>query len=620
MLTFIQFVDNLFEELNTRQKNIADKFPEHTPLVKEQQPHFLNGKEIHHIDVDENHVPKKIHDVLKAKGIDVTDYKNGKGKDKHGREVKLGKHIINSPDLSIHDKKDYESTQRERGKLGIKLDSTRYGIAGMSAEGHTPWESCMTLGTCGYENNDGANSHYLKHEHKHGTIVAYLHNKEKDPNANNPTARIAVKPHIDDNGNLKYFPESRTYGAKHEGLRKSVEEHFKDKNGGDWIYAKKHPEVYSDDGTDTKYNKNLSHKQIEDSIKSDDVEKHYAVLHQPHLSEKHFEDIMNHSKFSKEHSRLIKDHPSATENTIRKLYKHYPTTAVQSEKIPKDLLEHAYKNDDIKHLAIKHPNFPEHLREKILNGDDDEEKEFLANNRTLSHDHINKLLDKNDKNINNGLVYNDKLTPEHLKRIYDNSNSRYVKGVVAEHENASPVLLHHILDDKDADDIVKSRGLENPNANSSHIDKAIATKNSGLVRSALKSKHITPHHIDKIIDHYKDENFNLPSGYVINHSAVNKNNIKHALEVGEKHNSDIARYAADSKLMTPEMIDKALDSKHGHVRFYAARNHNASSENLHKAIKDSDLNVAQAAIENKNAKPEHRAAYNDRLYSELFDK
>lgn len=86
-------------------------------------------------------------------------------------------------------------------KLMIVLSNHAYDIAGMSTD--RKWTSCMNIIT-------GSNRKWVKEDIKWGTVVAYLI-EENDKNINNPLGRILIKPYLDDNDAVVYFPEPTVY-------------------------------------------------------------------------------------------------------------------------------------------------------------------------------------------------------------------------------------------------------------------------------------------------------------------------------------------------------------------------------------------------------------------------
>lgn len=80
------------------------------------------------------------------------------------------------------------------------------------------WTSCMNL-------YSGSNMRYVSHDVIEGTMVAYLVS-EDDLNINNPIARKSIKPYVnvEDETNVLYEPEIKTYGTAPQGFSARIEE------------------------------------------------------------------------------------------------------------------------------------------------------------------------------------------------------------------------------------------------------------------------------------------------------------------------------------------------------------------------------------------------------------
>jgi hypothetical protein len=98
-----------------------------------------------------------------------------------------------------------QSSVSDHVQYYIVYSKHAYDIAGMSTD--RGWTSCMNIYT-------GMNKHYIQHDIKEGTIVAYLI-KESDFNINNPTARLSIKPYVNiENPDDVFFqPETKIYGS-----------------------------------------------------------------------------------------------------------------------------------------------------------------------------------------------------------------------------------------------------------------------------------------------------------------------------------------------------------------------------------------------------------------------
>ncbi len=390
MLSFKQFKDGLFEELNDYQKEYASRLPDTDPKIKKDQKKYLEGKDKLHLDLQKNVVPKHIEKLLAEKGIVPTAYEKGKGTDKYGREVKLSKHIKNfhkEGKITDDDLKDYDSTLRHGNKnLGIKLDPSKEAIASQSTGQH--WSSCKTIGDC-VDSESGVYSDKLKDESRNGSIVAYLHDKDNDPDAKNPIARITIHHHTDENGNSKWFPEQNTYGARHPGFYKTVENHFNKINGNDFFYAKKNPDVYDDDGNLVKINPNASKEQINKALNDKDWHVRITAIRHPNATKENIDKALDDKHW------IVRDaaiqHPNATKENIDKALNdenwRVRDAAIWNTNATKEHIDKALndENSDVRFSAIQHPNVTKKHLDKALN-DENEYIRESAKNRLKSND------------------------------------------------------------------------------------------------------------------------------------------------------------------------------------------------------------------------------------------
>lgn len=223
--------------------------------------HVFQGA--HTIFIPLKHEPspheKPIARHLKKHGFEVHDYLGGIAKDKHGRDVKIGKILAKSGNQKLLQKFSTDPARAQKKALdGYRVAITRHPhhVAGMTSEDH-PWAdaSCMNIGS-------GCNRRYLPKEVRHGTHVAYLI-KHDDEAIRKPVARLALKHYHPTSplfksrtkGNRILVPEPRIYGNAPSSFHKTVSDwassNFKPDKGK--LY-KIHKSVYSDD-----YQKVMAH-------------------------------------------------------------------------------------------------------------------------------------------------------------------------------------------------------------------------------------------------------------------------------------------------------------------------------------------------------------------------
>ena len=187
-----EFYDKIFEKSYDRNK---------TRLL-------LDGKI--NSDGAEINVPKELETFVKSKGYEISNY--GKGLVKKGNtQVRIGKILKDAP---VDVQKVY---MNDKGRSGIKKSGLRVvvsrnplDVAGMSTD--RGWTSCMNL-------VDGIKKHVLIDDVKVGTLVAYLID-EKDLNIKNPTARVGIKPFMNNESEILFMMEEGCYGTISEGIKK----------------------------------------------------------------------------------------------------------------------------------------------------------------------------------------------------------------------------------------------------------------------------------------------------------------------------------------------------------------------------------------------------------------
>lgn len=215
--------DLILEELSDSQKAKVDKWVKPGRRTIDISSHvFPAGHERMSIPLEDPkdkkvEAPEHIESHLKQHGYEVHDYLNGRVKDKHGREMKLGKALKQSKapdDLINHFNTDPKrNTARIHGGLNVVMSRHPYDVAGMSTD--RGWTSCMNM-------DGGCENHHLRRDVHHGTHVAYLVHKD-DANIHNPIARIALKPfHSLDGSHTVLRPERNTYGSAASSFEHTV--------------------------------------------------------------------------------------------------------------------------------------------------------------------------------------------------------------------------------------------------------------------------------------------------------------------------------------------------------------------------------------------------------------
>ena len=187
-----KFYDKIFEKSYDRKKTRI----------------LLDGK----IESDgaEIKVPNELESFVKSKGYEISDYVKGLVK-KGNTQMRIGKILKDAP------KEIQKVYMNDKSRSGVKKSGMRVvvsrnplDVAGMSTD--RGWTSCMNL-------KDGQFSLALIDDVKVGTLVAYLID-EKDLNIKNPTARVAIKPFMNDKSEILFMMEERCYGTVSAGIKK----------------------------------------------------------------------------------------------------------------------------------------------------------------------------------------------------------------------------------------------------------------------------------------------------------------------------------------------------------------------------------------------------------------
>lgn len=239
MKTFLVF---LKEELNDKQKKQVDKWAADAPHHSFAD-HVFNDKSRSvniPLQTEKPETQKKIEGHLLVNGFKVHDYNAGIAKDKHGRDVKIGKALVKTKapkDLVDQFANREKSTSNAEGHY-IRISGHPHDVGAMSTG--QKWDSCMNL-------DHGEFKLKVKNAIHEGTHVAYLMHKDHKA----PISRINLVPFQNENGHKILRPEGSTYGSdNHEDkFRNSVrawsEEHFPAQSKT--LYEKS-SKIYDDDG------------------------------------------------------------------------------------------------------------------------------------------------------------------------------------------------------------------------------------------------------------------------------------------------------------------------------------------------------------------------------------
>ena len=410
-----------------------------TPQAREATDHFF-GKDKDHVREDlkgydeenKSEVHKKVEGHL-GSNIDVESYKKGLSKDKHGRDVRIGK-LIKDEGL----RNDFAN---DSARAGAKSSHGHYAtiVRGTEVAGQTnsapdeqhprghSWgdESCKNVDT-------GSNKRYLAHEVKHGSVVVRVHD-----NTDKEIYRATLHPHLNDRGHTAYNVNSE-YGIKHPSFSnhaKDVAKRLSGTHKGGSSQYKIHPKVYND---------------TENSEAS--LGKQYMI--HPNITK---EDLKN-IKLSKE---IIK-HPNAT----------------------KEHLDRGIKDEDaeIRKAVVSHPNASkEHLDAGIRDINKDVRKAVVLNPNATT-EHLDAGMKDKDVYIRHAVLFHPNATVKHLDAGMKDKSGTVRMSVFGRAKNT---IEHVDAGMKDKDSSVRWNAIRSPLATKEHIKLGINDKDPGVRRYAL---------------------------------------------------------------------------------------------------------------------------------------
>jgi HEAT repeat protein len=434
MLTFKSFLRySLTEELTPEQKKEVSRWTRDPKALAHTDHFFGKGNDDHVEPLQGGGDKSEPHRAVERHlGYEISheDYKAGKTKDKYGREVKIGSLLQKSkadPKLVNQFANDSTRQLKSQNNLTVHVTRSAAGVAGQTSKGQS-WEneSCKNFET-------GSNRDYLKHEVKHGTVVAYLKNHH-----GHELARATFQPYHNDHGQVVYKHDSY-YG----------------------------PKV----------------KEFQDHVKG--LEKRLSASHEPNASK--YEIHPNVYDNSGDHRTM---HPNATAEHIHQAlddkdwtFRRYAVSLsnATSENIHKALKD---KNEEVRSAAAKHRNATSEHIDKALNDEDWSVRKSASYNPNANAEHIHKGLDDNNEFVRQNAAYNRSANAEHLHKALNDKNN-LVRRYAASHPNANAEHIHKALKDKDEE--VRKSASYNRNANAEHIHKALNDKNEYVRLAAEKN-------------------------------------------------------------------------------------------------------------------------------------
>ena len=317
MITYTQLLEKLSGSDITRARNIVGK---DVFDANEGERHTTELQHSANPDVEEH---------LKKNGFDTTSISKGTVKDKHGREVGVGRALskTKAPEELLQKNAKAQQGSKLTGDLHVVTSTKPKDVAGMTSG--TAWEneSCMNVA-------DGCNRHYLKNDVEHKTKVHFLTHKD-DKDIEHPIARALSKKFVgklpDGSEHTIYRRDNKTYGKS-----SSAFEHTVDKENAEKYPS--HPDVKEYNLHHGLYNngtgKNLNH---------DWYKKH---IHDKDLSVDDVNAAANHS--DPEVAKAALNHPKSDTDTTKLAANH------SDPEVVKAALNHPKSDTDTTIIAARH--------------------------------------------------------------------------------------------------------------------------------------------------------------------------------------------------------------------------------------------------------------------------
>lgn len=311
MLRFKQFI---LEYLTPEEKQDVSTWEPRTPEATKATDHFFGvGNDEHHEPLVDTGDKSEIHKAIErhlGQPISHEEYKSGmlSGNKRIGN-------VISNPELKIKFKTDNTRKNIKANQLSVRTTRSAEGVAGQTSHGQS-WEnhSCKNF-------NDGSNSHYLRSEVMHGTVVSYLHDHK-----GNELARATFQPFINDEGNVIYKKDSH-YGLNHPEFEKhneAMELRLSQPHRGSPEYNI-HPSVYNDSGVDSALHPQFIQSLIKD--KDADPEHIMQAIHET-SDTKTLKKLFRHKNLTEKHINILSRTPYIT--TLRKHLIEHPNVTDES--------------------------------------------------------------------------------------------------------------------------------------------------------------------------------------------------------------------------------------------------------------------------------------------------
>ena len=576
----IKFKTFLTEYLTAGQRKLyADT--QMTEKARADTDHFFGvgndhvQEDVIGLEPDKSEVHRAVERHL-GKQIKHDEYVKGVTKDRHGRDVRLGR--------LIRDEKLRNQFANDNVRAGSKRTSGHYMtiVRGTEVAGQTNSEpdpqhpKGHSWGDLSCKNVDtGVNRSFLKGEVKHGTVVVRAHD-----HTGQEIYRATLQPHHNHEDKVAYSLDSE-YGLKHPAftahahdVARRLSGEFKMHNPESAVFTK-HEDVYNDNGQSRMLHPDLKNTDLH-KIMDSNPSTPLAMLAAKHhnVDDTLLDKAMNHSS-ARVHAAAAAN-PLASSKHLHKALDsdnfNVQLAAANNPNIRPEHVDKIVKNGDSELLTsiAKHPSVQPHHIDQIIDSNSESKIYSILGNRHINKEHLDKIIAMGKQSLNKHVAKHRLATPEHLDKLLDHGNNLGVMEAAASNRNASEAnlmkalskhdlptvrrdavsnekapdsFLHHVLDLPHTDSEVRMAAASNENASSSLLHRALDDKDYWVRASAAQNPNAKEEHLHKAIN-----DFSGPDSYLTRRSAARHPNV------------------------TKEILQKALNDPHDAVR-YTAENH-----------------------------------------------
>jgi len=536
MLSFKNFLkeETLLEYLTDAQRKVYSKI-KMTDASRSNTDHFFgkDNDEVKEDLIDYDHGKSEVHRAIEhhlGQEFDHQSYTKGVVKDKHGRDVKLGRLI---KDDSLRNQFANDSV-----RAGTKSSHGHYVtiVRGTEVAGQTNPESDPTHpGGHSWKNlsckniTSGVHRRFLKSEIAHGSSVVRVH----DHNGQE-IYRATLHPHYNKEGHTAYAIDGE-YGVKHPSFTqhaKHVADRLSGELKGDPIFTKE-KKVYNDSGSITMIHPQTTSEHLDALVKSGTPAQKQAVAKHPNISSDSLNKLINNK--SEKIRTAVAENPNLSSDHLHKLL---------SDEEPKIAI-----------AALKHQKLsPEHIETALKN----------------SHPMVSAAVVKSNAN------------DEHISKAIDNiqaSNFRYAKIQIGESPRVKGDNLEKLLNDKDGY-TVESTIRNNPNITPEHIAKLSKSDDEDILRGALNHKYTTDQQVE---DAFKRNPNVAKDGVIASHKAK-PHHLEHYIKNSEKDDWLLRGKIAKNKNLSKDQLDRLSNDSEAYVRRAVLENPNATGDHIHHVI------------------------------------